>query len=159
MTRRPFIRRARPDEAAALSEVARAAKRHWGYPPEWMLEWREALTITPAVIAERPVYVAEAADDVPVAAVDGFYALLLDAPTAVLEHLWVRPPSIGRGVGRALLDHARERASAGGASELRIDSDPHAEGFCLRMGARRVGEIRADVGDTARQLPRLVLTL
>jgi ribosomal protein S18 acetylase RimI-like enzyme len=149
------IRRARTDEAAALTAIAHAAKRHWGYPEAWIAHWRDALTLTPAFIRDHAVFVAADAGDQP----RGFYALSIDGADAVLEHLWIDPESMGRGLGRALLSHAVETARAGGAARLEIDADPHAEPFYRRMGARRIGEVRADVDDVRRVLPRLEIRL
>ncbi|PYS84043.1 MAG: GNAT family N-acetyltransferase, partial [Acidobacteria bacterium] len=52
------IRRAQPDEAAVLTEIAHAAKRHWGYPENWIEHWQDDLTITPDFIATNEMYVA-----------------------------------------------------------------------------------------------------
>ena len=41
------IRRAKPAEAEVLTEIAHAAKRHWGYPENWIEHWKNDLTITP----------------------------------------------------------------------------------------------------------------
>lgn len=149
------IRRARADEADALTALARAAKAHWGYPAAWLAAWEVALTFTPGSIAADPVYVAPGPDGTP----DGCYALGREGAATTLEHLWVRPDAMGRGLGRALLAHAARTAAALGADRLQIDSDPHAEGFYLRAGAVRVGEIPADVAGTRRTLPRLMLSL
>jgi GNAT superfamily N-acetyltransferase len=149
------IRRARADEAAALTALAHAAKRHWGYPEAWIARWRDALTLTAAYIRDHPVFVAADAEDQP----RGFYALAVEEAGAVLDHLWMEPEWMGRGVGRELLRHAVETARAGGAARLEIDSDPHAEAFYRRMGAVRIGEVRADVDDVERVLPRLEITL
>lgn len=152
----PPIRPARPDEAAALTAIAHAAKRHWGYPEAWIARWRDALTITPAYLRDHAVFVAAGAEgDHP----RGFYALSTREATAVLEHLWIGPESMGRGLGRALLSHALETARVQGAARLEIDSDPYAEAFYRRMGARRVGEVRADVDDVRRVLPRMEIAL
>jgi GNAT superfamily N-acetyltransferase len=144
------IRDARPDEAARLTEIAHAAKRHWGYPEAWMAGWRDALTFTPERMAGWHVRVAESTG-----AVAGVYAVSVDGDAAELEHLWIDPPSMGRGLGRLLLEDAMRIAASHGARELRIDSDPYAEAFYLRMGAVRIGETAADVGGVRRALPRL----
>lgn len=34
-----LIRRVLPEEAAQLSRIALAAKRHWGYPERWIEAW------------------------------------------------------------------------------------------------------------------------
>ena len=38
------LRRANPDEAGVLTEIAHAAKRHWSYPESWIEYWREDVT-------------------------------------------------------------------------------------------------------------------
>jgi GNAT superfamily N-acetyltransferase len=146
------IRAAGADEAARLTEIAFAAKRHWGYPERWITGWRA--TLTPAFVAAHPVFAAEGA-----AGLLGVYALCLDAQTADLEHFWVHPAAMGRGVGRALFGHARAEARRRGARRLRIESDPFAEGFYLRMGARREGAVTYPFDGGVRILPVLVLDL
>lgn len=149
-----IIRPATADDAAALTEIAHAAKRHWGYPDAWMRQWRDALTVTPAYLRDHAVFIAAEGQDL-----RGFYALSVDGDDAVLEHLWIDPRWMGRGIGRDLLRHAVRTARAAGAARLEIDSDPHAEAFYLRMGARRIGEVPADVDGVRRVLPRLEVVL
>ena len=148
------LRPARAEEAPVLSEIAHAAKRHWGYPESWIAAWRGALTITPELLARQTAVVAEGDG-----AVRGFYALLADGAVWTLEHLWVRPEWIGSGLGRALFEDAVRAARAGGAAVVEIEADPNAEAFYRHMGARRVGEVRADVEGSARTLPLLRLEL
>jgi GNAT superfamily N-acetyltransferase len=138
-----------------LTAIAHAAKRHWGYPESWIAAWGEALTITPAFVAARPVFVAEDGGG----AVRGFHALAPAGDDWTLEHLWVLPDCIGTGVGRLLFEHAAATARAGGAAALAIEADPHAEGFYRHMGARRVGEVPAAMDDRPRILPLLRLDL
>ncbi len=149
------IRAARPEEAALLTGIAHAAKRHWGYPEAWIAAWREALTLSPDFVAQHPVFVAEADGG----GVRGFYALAPAGEGWTLEHLWLRPRWIGSGIGRLLFDHAAATAREAGAVGLEIDADPHAEAFYLHLGARRVGEVRADMDGQPRILPRLVFDL
>lgn len=150
------IRRAQAGDAAALTEIAHAAKRHWGYPEAWIARWRDALTLTPAYIADHAVFVAAGAeDDRP----RGFHALAMRGADAVLDHLWIAPEWMGRGLGRELLGHAVRTARELGAARLEIDSDPHAEEFYRRMGAVRIGEVRADVDEVRRVLPRMEIVL
>ena len=146
------ILRARRDDAEALSRVSFAAKRHWGYPESWIERWQESLTITPEFIDHNEVYAAVADEGV-----IGFYALSGEGSEMELEHLWVLPEFIGTGVGRALFDHAVSRAAASGAEVLGIESDPNAEGFYLRMGARRVGEVSYAMDGQRRALPLLAM--
>ena len=88
----------------------------------------------------------------------GFFALRKNRDFAELDHLWVDPPFIGKGLGRLLLDRAVEVCRGEGIERIEIDSDPYAEPFYLRMGARRIGKTAAPVeGDPERYLPRLML--
>ena len=145
------ILRAAPHQAGDLSEIARLAKAHWDYPAEWLDRWRNELTLTEAWVRENEVYAAMLGDRVV-----GLYALEGELPLLQLEHFWVLPDWIGRGVGRRLLEHALERARARGALTLEVDSDPNAEGYYLRLGGRRVGQLPAPMpGAPDRFLPRL----
>jgi GNAT superfamily N-acetyltransferase len=145
------IRPATPSEAVALTALAQAGKRHWGYPEAWMEAWRESLSFTPDYITANLVFCAE--DET--GQVIGFYALEKDNGHLRLEHLWLTPSQIGRGLGRLLFEHAALTAATQGAAELLIEADPNAEGFYLRMGARRVGEIVSRLTGVERILPLL----
>ena len=128
------IRAARPDDADELSRVARAAKAHWGYPPEYLALWADDLTVTPQFVRDNAVFCAER-DGAPV----GFYAIESVDDGWEIGHLWVGPAHIGKGIGTRLLRHAADWAHARGIETLRIVSDPHAEGFYTKFRARRVG--------------------
>jgi predicted N-acetyltransferase YhbS len=86
----------------------------------------------------------------------GFSAVAGEPPDAELAFLFVEPEAIGTGVGRALLEHGLEVASALGFRTIRVESDPFAEPFYLRMGAVRVGEA-ASQSISGRTLPVLRL--
>jgi hypothetical protein len=55
-----------------------------------------------------------------------------------------------------LFAHAIERAKALGFRVLEIESNPNAEGFYRRLGARRVGARVAELDGQRRELPLLV---
>ena len=150
------IRAPRPEEAGLLTAIALRAKAHWGYDADFMRRCRQELVRTPAQLREnREGYgVAELRDSVV-----GFYELrALGHARIELEALFVDPGVLGQGIGRRLFAHACERALKSGARRLEIQSDPHAEGFYLAMGAVRTG--RAPSGSIAgRYLPVLTLAL
>jgi GNAT superfamily N-acetyltransferase len=85
----------------------------------------------------------------------GFFALILGPGAAWLDHLWVLPSETGRGTGRALFLRAEDLARRSGAARLRVESDPHAEGFYVRMGAARCGRVPAPMDGRERYLPLL----
>lgn len=148
------ITRAGAAEADVLTGIAFMAKRHWGYPESWMRRWEGDLTITPGYLADNPTFVATL-DEQAV----GFCALKLGAGEAVLDHLWVLPSCMGRGVGRALFEHAVEIAKSGGAGRMTIVGDPHAEPFYLRMGAALHGREPASMDGVERSLPLFEILL
>jgi len=129
------IRPARPEEAAALSELCFRSKAYWGYDDAFMDACREELMVNPSEIERRRVTVAELNGTIV-----GLYALDDDPPTGDVGLFFVSPEAIGTGVGRVLWDAMIARAREFGFKSLSIDADPNAEGFYLRMGAVRVGE-------------------
>jgi GNAT superfamily N-acetyltransferase len=141
---------ATPDMAPALTMLAYKSKGYWGYPLRWMARWRPQMTITPELVAEHPMYVA-LEESCPV----GFYVLIVDGRQGILDHLWVLPEAIGRGVGRALWEHAMGELAARGVRTVELTADPNAEGFYLRMGARRVRTKRYRLEGQMRELPVL----
>jgi GNAT superfamily N-acetyltransferase len=144
------IRQGSPDEAAKLTEIAHDAKRYWGYPEHWIKHWQADLTISPEFIANNDVYVAEQEGELL-----GFYALIVRANKAELDHLWVAPKHVGSGVGKELFINAMQRAAGQNVSEVQISSDPHAAGFYQKMGASRVGVVASEIDGQPRVLPRL----
>ena len=130
------IRRARPGEDVLLTELAlRSVQQHWNYPADFM-EWEpEAITVGPEHLREMITNLLEEQGRV-----IGFYVLRGAAPEMELSRLMIEPDKIGTGCGKRLWDHAVETARTLGVRVLTIDSDPNAEPFYKRMGARTVGE-------------------
>jgi N-acetylglutamate synthase-like GNAT family acetyltransferase len=146
------IRKASTDDAAALTSIAQDAKRHWGYPENWLKHWQDDLTISPEFVAANQVYVAERDGNLL-----GFYALIIRKEKAELDHLWVAPAHIGTGVGKELFIHAMRRAAKENVSAVEISSDPNAEGFYRKLGAHRIGEAVSEIDGEPRALPRLTV--
>jgi len=147
------LRPAAAREAPDLTAIALAAKRHWGYAEAAIEGWGAQLTLTPTDIAARPTWVATFEDSLA-----GFYSVAPAMPCWTLEHLWVLPSAMGRGLGVRLLEHALNQSLNAGAQGLDIDADPNAEGFYVRWGAWRIGEIAAPIaGSPARVRPQLRL--
>ena len=85
---------------------------------------------------------------------DRFYRLIFCKPRVILEDLWVKPDFIGKGIGRALFEHALARCCSVGVEILEVEADLHAQGFYEKMGMHKVGEHPSDV-DGQRSLPVL----
>lgn len=146
------IRRARPGEAPLLTALALRSKAHWGYDEAFMALARQELSITLELLTHAASFLAERDGDLV-----GFYVLVVEEARPLLRDLWVEPRAIGTGVGAALFAHMLREARRLDYRVIRIESDPNAEGFYLKMGAVRTGEIpsKAIVG---RVLPVLEIT-
>lgn len=125
-----------------LWELAIRSKSHWKYPPEYLVAVRDQLKISAIQIGEGWGEIA----------VDhkqrwlGYYFILPKAFECYLEHLWVEPEYIGKGLGRGLLNQAiRSVKNAGFYDTIRVHSDPQAEGFFLKNGFKKQGEVPSKV--------------
>jgi GNAT superfamily N-acetyltransferase len=148
------IRRAQVDEHEVLSRIALEAKAHWGYCAEDLARWKADLTVSAISLAHQPTFVAERGR-----CIAGFFQLSFASDDPELEHFWVLPEFMGRGVGRALLGRAVQDAAERGHIKLVIDADPNAERFYTACGAVRTGEKPAPVvGQPNRVRPQLVLS-
>ncbi len=147
-----MIREAKSGDAGLLTAVALEAKRHWGYSESMIDLWRDGLTLAPEYLSTHNVYATELDNRVV-----GFYALGGSGDEREIEHFWVLPECHGRGVGREMFDHAVATARTAGAKTLKVVSDPNAEAFYVKMGARRVGEEPSK--PEGRRLPVLQLDL
>ena len=133
------VREARPDEAAAISELAIRAKAHWGYDDAFMAACRAELTWSPEEVRQHDVLVWDEEDRLL-----GATARVGAEPDARLWAVFVDPEVHGRGIGRALLEGLLQRAREAGCRSLSIGADPNAEGFYRAVGARRVGTVPSD---------------
>jgi len=143
------IRPAEPDEAELLSELAFRSKAYWGYPEEFMAACRHELTYTPEQVTGGGFWVLEDESQV-----RGFYALVKTSPnTMELEAMFVEPDLIGRGYGRALMEHALDECGHTEHIErLVIQADPNAASFYESAGGRKIGERPSD-SIAGRMLP------
>lgn len=146
------FRYAQPADCAALSALALESKAAWRYPDSELEKWRSALIVTMQSLAS-PTIVAEDASGLL-----GFAQVIATTVQWQLEHCWVRPSAMRRGIGRALVARALEAVREGGGDGVAIDADPHAEAFYLALGARRVGVVAAPIaGEPDRVRPQLWL--
>lgn len=152
--RRIRLRKARRGEALRLSALCRRSKAHWGYDASFMRASRAALTVSPSDIAQGSVTVAENHAGRPL----GLYRLDRTGRNVELGLLFVDPAAIGRGVGRALMDHAIEAARRRGFIAMEILADPNAAAFYEVIGARLI-EIAPSDAIPGRTLPRYLLRL
>src|SRR2546428_14111767 len=134
------IRRAKPGEAATLTRIAHAAKRHWGYSEDWIKHWRDDLTITPEFIISNETFVATTGEEIV-----GCCAIVLNDSGAELEHMWIKPERMGAGVSRTLSLDAADHAPKLNVSALELSAHPNAEGFYQRICPTRIGAVRSEI--------------
>lgn len=138
---KPAIVRAEPADVDLLRKIAIQSKGYWGYSSKWMERFAQSPIITVESIARDVVFKACLEN-----ATAGWYRLLSQMPTAILDDLWVLPALIGRGIGGALFCHAKAQAERLGARAIELDADPNAVSFYERMGFRTIGESLTEWG-------------
>jgi len=142
MTYGRILRLAKATECPSLSALALRSKAYWGYDPIFLQACRAELTVHPAAATAGRVVVLEE-QDTPL----GFYALDTGEryDEGEISLLFVEPAVIGRGIGRALWEHAVDKARRQGLRRLKVLSDPFALGFYRAVGATLSGKIRSTV--------------
>jgi GNAT superfamily N-acetyltransferase len=134
------IRPARSGEGASLTALCVRSKAHWGYDATFMTLSAATLKVSEDDIAAGRVMVA--VDDA--GRVIGMASVVPDGDTADLDALFIDPPAIGSGAGRALFDAAVALARKHGAKRMTILADPNAAVFYERMGARYLRNAPSD---------------
>jgi GNAT superfamily N-acetyltransferase len=149
MTLRPkrvHIRFGHVAERLALEELQRRASLIWEETRADLLTYPDAIVLPQVQLEEHRVRVAEIAG-VPV----GFSAMLPHAGGLwEVDGLFVEPALWGKGVGRALMADAIERASLEGARKIEVTANPRAEGFYKKMGFAAVGPVATRFGPGLR---------
>ncbi|MFJ8118430.1 GNAT family N-acetyltransferase [Bacillus mycoides] len=144
-----MIRKAKKKDSKRLSELAYNSKAHWGYSKEFLEKCKDDLTFTAQYIENNHIYVMEENNEI-----IGFYSL--STIEQKLEALFIDPNCIGKGIGKLLWSHLLQQAKQLPIKEFTIDSDPYAEAFYLKMGAKRIGDIQSTVFSN-RRLPLLCM--
>jgi GNAT superfamily N-acetyltransferase len=116
-TRAPvLIRDGGAAEQRLLTELQRRASLHWEAYREELLAHPHAVDLPVEQIEDGLVRVAELGADVV-----GFSVLLRSAHGACeLDGMFVEPPRMGAGVGRALIEDARRIAGERGATRIEV---------------------------------------
>lgn len=142
----PTIVKASPEDHERLTEISFRSKGYWEYPEEYLEIWRDELTITPDYIEDNTVYLARIENEIV-----GYYSITENPEDFWagkvfvqkgywLEHIFILPDNIRKGLGRQLMLHAMDIASEMGVQNLHIFADPNSQGFYLKLGARYIGE-------------------
>jgi N-acetylglutamate synthase-like GNAT family acetyltransferase len=144
----PHVRPATQADYERLRELTFESKAHWGYEHDLVRTWTDGLDFGGA--HERWVVEADGA-------IVAWAALIPPSDgTAVLDHLWVAPAAIGRGLGTRLFELAAARARELDANRLEWGAEPNSVGFYEKVGGRK---LRDEVTEWGRLAPWMGLEL
>lgn len=130
------VRPAQAGEAEILTALCVRSKAHWGYDATFMRLSKASLAVSDADIASGRVLVAAGGGLV--------LGMARVEPDGELGMMFVDPPAMSRGAGRALFAAAIALARRLGAQRMPILADPNAAPFYERMGARFVAQAPSD---------------
>jgi GNAT superfamily N-acetyltransferase len=134
------VRSAKRGEAVSLTALCLRSKAHWGYDAEFMRLSTPHITVHEGDIEAGQVLVGCDSSG----RIVGLVRVRPDGEEAELGLMFVEPPAIGSGVGRALFEAAARLARQLGAKRMTILADVHAAPFYERMGARFVTHAPSD---------------
>ena len=142
------VRVARAADEERLRELTFESKAHWGYDRDLVRSWADGLSFP----GDCERWVAEADGELLAWAgltppADGI---------AVLDHLWVDPAAMGRGLGSRLFRLTADCARELGAERLEWSAEPNAVGFYEKLGGRK---LRDHVTEWGRVAPWMGLEL
>lgn len=137
--------------AELLRDTLIASKGYWGYSQEQLEQWKSNLRFEDAYIARNTVKLILKDDEV-----IGFFAIV-KGDTNELDHLWLLPKAIGNGYGNLVFAQILAECDRLDIPRFYITSDPDAEGFYLKKGAFKVGEVYSE--PQKRMLPKLKFTV
>lgn len=146
------IRKAQDTDAQQLTRIAFSAKQHWGYPEEYYQIWENELTITPSYISGNDVYLASEGDNI-----RGFYSVIVWQGEPYLDHIFIDPSFLKRGIGSQLIQHLIQNQREKGIAQLKVLVDPNAVGFYNRMGAAFIEYVPSNIA--GRVIPLYILHL
>ncbi len=142
---------AKVNDGVLLRDTLIASKGYWGYSQEQLELWRASLKFEEDYIASSTVKLI-----MKNTSVIGFFAIV-KSEVNELDHLWLLPAAIGKGYGSLVFAEVLAECRLQGIADFYILSDPDAEGFYLKKGACRVGEVYSDA--QKRMLPKLRYSL
>jgi len=133
--------------AELLRDTLIASKGYWGYSQEQLEVWRSNLKFEEEYIVRNTVKLILKDNEM-----IGFFAIV-KGDSDELDHLWLLPKAIGKGYGNLVFDQILSECNKLKISSFYIISDPDAEGFYLKKGALKVGEVYSE--PQQRMLPKL----
>lgn len=152
-----MIRIAQISDHQVLTEIAFLAKQTWNYPEEYLMIWKDELTITPEYIKNNTVFVYEKENQIV-----GFISLVENEKKKFIEniliekgfwmdHIFIHPDFQHRGIGKQLVGFLFNYCKEKQISKLLIFVDPNVVGFYEKLGAQFIR--MSDSSIPGRELP------
>ena len=130
-----------------LRDILITSKGYWGYSQEQLEQCRSNLKFEEEYVGQNRVKLILEESNV-----IGFFALV-KGELNELDHFWLLPNAIGKGNGNLVFEQIIVECKELNIAEFYIVSDPDAEGFYLKKGALKVGEVYSEA--QKRMLPKL----
>ena len=157
------IRPALITDAKLLTEISFKSKSYWNYPCDYFETWKDELTISEQYVEKNIVFVLEFNQST-----IAYYSIItLEKPVRFsdieiekghwLEHMFVFPDYIGKGVGRQMITHLKVICNQQYIKQLRVLADPNSKEFYEKMGFKYLREIPSTIQN--RTTPELLLSL
>ncbi|MFD1314059.1 GNAT family N-acetyltransferase [Namhaeicola litoreus] len=131
------FRKAEIKDQSHLNQISLASKKYWGYPDEWIEQWKDDLFISIDDITQNTVQVAQFKEKI-----IGFCSVSEEGDFFEIDHLWILPEFVGKGYGKKLLDYTLGLVSHS-TKPIQVVSDPNAEGFYKKSGFITIGKIES----------------
>jgi GNAT superfamily N-acetyltransferase len=140
------VRGGAPDESVALEALQRRSSDVWKEYREQLAAHPDAIEFPQNFIDNGWTRVAVLGDDTPVG-----FSVVIPGPGGAheLDGLFVEPHQMRRGIGRALVEDACERARNAGAARLEVTVGP-ARGFYQKLGFYLVGTVETRFAPAVR---------
>lgn len=145
------LRRAREEDAPALTTLVYASKQSNGYDDAFMAACVDELRVTPDDIATTHFLLAEEAPGTPL----GCASL---TPQGEIRAFFIHPDHKRRGLGRKLWAGIMAAAKAQNLTRLTLDADPASMPFYRAMGFEMIAEVPSG-SIPGRVLPKMALSL
>lgn len=147
------VRRAKPEEAEILTDIAVKSEEYWGYDSAFMESFKVLYKVTGEFIEENLTFIIEEGEKH-----IGFYSILISDKETSLEYFYIEPEFIGQGYGKLLWAHMVNTCKMEGIDELVLVTSPQAKDFYIKMGATQTGEVESLVVK-GRRIPSLSFTV
>jgi streptomycin 6-kinase len=124
------------DDLPQINALMRLSKAHWGYDENFMNTFMEKFGMDAGYIKKNTVKLLSIHGKT-----TGFYGFSVHPDGSLeLDHFFLHPEYIGKGMGRMLWNASCNTARELGATHFVLWCDPNAESFYLRMGCEKIGE-------------------